>query len=629
MVWLEKYTTNVTERVTKEPERYQAFEREEEIKRAKIILNQTFQNSVLLTSEPGVGKTAVVENLALELTDSENTMLQGKEILKLEIPELMNGSDEGTLEFRFKQLLKELTAQSFKYILFIDEFHEIMGTSSSESSAQDMANMLKPPLSRGEFQLIGATTTDEYHEFVEKDGALTRRLEEVHLNEPSLSSTKYILQKRRGIAEAAQQIVIPDESIDLIIRYAKRFMTSRYFPEKGLVLMDSAASTAKMNNNSSIEESDVAEVISNKFSIPMNILLEDDDIRVLRLKKTLKKKIKGQDEAIDTIFRRIATRRAGLGDASKPLTMMFPGPTGVGKTETAKQLATALYGSEENMIRFDMSEFKDGTEAVNRFKSLITQRVRKKPYALILLDEFEKSDPRVWDLLLQIFDDGRLSDDFNRTVNFKDATIILTTNAAQKEIDVRYSKSEEALADKKREGTFISRFKTALQSYEMRREFLDRIDEIVFFRPLEPRDEPIRAIVAGLLDKLNERTKNQGIQLLYKSKDLTKIYPDFSEGYEELEDGTQIPSHSIIEFLIDKGLDRKDGVRPMHAAVSEYVETPIAGEILSTRHGNHKQFNTLIFRAHGNAPTQTSNGDWYLAIDSMMDPNFEGGATDV
>lgn len=629
MVWLEKYTTNVTERVTKEPERYQAFEREEEIKRAKIILNQTFQNSVLLTSEPGVGKTAVVENLALELTDSENTMLQGKEILKLEIPELMNGSDEGTLEFRFKQLLKELTAQSFKYILFIDEFHEIMGTSSSESSAQDMANMLKPPLSRGEFQLIGATTTDEYHEFVEKDGALTRRLEEVHLNEPSLSSTKYILQKRRGIAEAAQQIVIPDESIDLIIRYAKRFMTSRYFPEKGLVLMDSAASTAKMNNNSSIEESDVAEVISNKFSIPMNILLEDDDIRVLRLKKTLKKKIKGQDEAIDTIFRRIATRRAGLGDASKPLTMMFPGPTGVGKTETAKQLATALYGSEENMIRFDMSEFKDGTEAVNRFKSLITQRVRKKPYALILLDEFEKSDPRVWDLLLQIFDDGRLSDDFNRTVNFKDATIILTTNAAQKEIDVRYSKSEEALADKKREGTFISRFKTALQSYEMRREFLDRIDEIVFFRPLEPRDEPIRAIVAGLLDKLNERTKNQGIQLLYKSKDLTKIYPDFSEGYEELEDGTQIPSHSIIEFLIDKGFDRKDGVRPMHAAVSEYVETPIAGEILSTRHGNHKQFNTLIFRAHGNAPTQTSNGDWYLAIDSMMDPNFEGGATDV
>ncbi|QYU57987.1 ATP-dependent Clp protease ATP-binding subunit [Weissella confusa] len=615
--YLERFTENLTSKVASDPQKYTIYGRDKEFHRLLVILNQEIQNSPVLVGEAGVGKSAIAEMLALELAiqPEKYGVLGGMQILSLQMATLM-GQNAGEFAQNFEGVLKEILANRDKYLLFIDEVHTIVGTGSANGSAVDAGNMLKPALGRGEIRVIGATTLPEYHDYIETDAALTRRFAAVQVDELTVEDTTALLTKIKGRFEMAKGISIPDNILPEITRLAGQYDTTRYYPEKAIMLLDAAVSTASLAGNGELTLSEVRSVISDQFGVPLTVLNEAADTRLQSLEDKVKKRVIGQDEAIHHTVGRIRAREAGLGDMTKPLSIWYGGPTGVGKTETAKAIAECLFGSEEAMIRFDMSEFKAADSNRNiyeKFRSRLTREVQFKPYSLLLFDETEKAASDVLDLLLQVLDDGRLTDEYGRVINFKDTIILFTSNIGHKLIEERSAKSEEFRKDKRRKATFEDEYEMAMLGANLRQEFISRLGAKVIFEPLDK--SAVLQIIDLKLSRLAKQTEASGYHLIYKPEEVAQLIPTFMDHYEEDGSGHRLPSWPINQFIMDEGYRPSRGVRPIDDTIFEAVESVIADAILSDRISNKSNGNTFMFRAFGVAPDKTHpHGDWHAVF---------------
>lgn len=609
--YLDKYGNDISKQIALEPEKYRAFERESITNRILVSLLKQIQNSPLLVGEAGVGKTAIVEDLARQLLDSDVPELKNKHVIQISLSNLMKSSDGESFAFKFQNILDELMAHKNTLIAFIDEIHQIVGTGAENSnSALDAGNILKPALSRDDLQIIGATTTKEFHDYIAQDGALMRRFDLVEVPELSYTQTQHVLQK--VVPRLAQNIRVDAVVQNQIMQLANRYMTDRFFPEKAIMLLDGAISLAKLKGMTEVSAEEVADIIHDDYHVPKYVINQTTDERLANLSTGLQQRIIGQQKALEKITMKITNREAGLGDNSKPVSFLFLGPTGVGKTETATQLARLLFGDEQNFIRFDMSAFKFASSTLHQFKNQLTTAVRHTPYAVLLLDEIEKADPEVMDLLLQVLDDGRLTDDYGRVINFKDLIVVMTTNSGAKAIMNRNAKSELVKNDKKRQANFEEQLELALQGDGYRPEFLARIGAMIVFDVLDMTD--MVKIVNLKLAILNEKAQNQGFNIVYDTKEVSKYLPSFELGYEYLDD-KKVASSTIAEYIADVGYKPSMGVRPIDDTLAEHVENPVASAIMKQRQGKTNDFNTFVFRAVGNPPSLTSPyGDWQPLI---------------
>ncbi|MCK8605680.1 ATP-dependent Clp protease ATP-binding subunit [Leuconostoc citreum] len=612
--YIDRYTINLSQKVALNPKQYQAFERESVTQRVLVSLLKEIQNSPLLVGEPGVGKTAIVEDLARLLLATDNPNLVGKQLIQISLANLMQSHDGESFAYKFQMILNELMAHKHTMIAFIDEIHQIVGTGSdSAGSALDAGNILKPALSRDDLQIIGATTTKECHQYIAQDGALMRRFDMVEVPELSYEQTAHILDnvsQRMG-----NGLSVSSDVKTKIMQLSQRYMTDRSFPEKAIMLLDGALSHARLNHQEAVTLDDVTAIIHADYHVPKYIINQTSDERLNNLASRLKARVIGQTAPLDKISMKITNREAGLGDMSKPESFLFLGPTGVGKTETAKQLALLLFGHEDNLIRFDMSEFKFAASSFERFKDQLATRVRHTPYAILLLDEIEKADSEVMDLLLQILDDGRLTDDYGRVINFKDLIIIMTTNSGAKAIQYHHAKSDYIKQDKKRQANFEEQLEIALQGDGYRPEFLARIGAMIIFDVLTLSD--IEQIVSLKLDVLAQKAQAQGIHLVHQPEEVAHYLPSFELGYEFV-NGERVPSSSIAAFIADVGYRPSRGVRPIEDTIASYISDPLSQAILAKRQGDNTTLNTLVFRAVGNPPSLTSPyGDWQLVISKL------------
>lgn len=609
--YLDKYGNDISKQIALEPEKYRAFERESITNRILVSLLKQIQNSPLLVGEAGVGKTAIVEDLARQLLDSDVPELKNKHVIQISLSNLMKSSDGESFAFKFQNILDELMAHKNTLIAFIDEIHQIVGTGAENSnSALDAGNILKPALSRDDLQIIGATTTKEFHDYIAQDGALMRRFDLVEVPELSYTQTQHVLQK--VVPRLAQNIRVDAVVQNQIMQLANRYMTDRFFPEKAIMLLDGAISLAKLKGMTEVSAEEVADIIHDDYHVPKYVINQTTDERLANLSTALQQRIIGQQKALEKITMKITNREAGLGDNSKPVSFLFLGPTGVGKTETATQLARLLFGDEQNFIRFDMSAFKFASSTLHQFKNQLTTAVRHTPYAVLLLDEIEKADLEVMDLLLQVLDDGRLTDDYGRVINFKDLIVVMTTNSGAKAIMNRNAKSELVKNDKKRQANFEEQLELALQGDGYRPEFLARIGAMIVFDVLDMTD--MVKIVNLKLAILNEKAQNQGFNIVYDTKEVSKYLPSFELGYEYLDD-KKVASSTIAEYIADVGYKPSMGVRPIDDTLAEHVENPVASAIMKQRQGKTNDFNTFVFRAVGNPPSLTSPyGDWQPLI---------------
>lgn len=619
--YLSRYTTDITAKVMTNPKKYQAYERENITRRMMVSLMKKIQNAPLLVGLPGVGKTAIVEDLARQLMMTDVPALKGKHLIQISLANLMRSSDGESFAHKFQTIINELIDQKDHFIAFIDEIHQIVGTGAETSSSSlDAGNIIKPALSRDDLQIIGATTTKEFHQYVARDGALMRRFDLIEVPELSYEQTQKVLDKVAGHLDS--DIQVPDDVQAGIMRLSQRYMTDRYFPEKAIMLLDGAISVAKLANKSVLDITDVATIIHDDYHVPEYVINQTSDERLMSLFPKLKSQIIGQDNALEKVTMKLMNREAGLADTSKPESFLFMGPTGVGKTETAAQLATNLFGSEQNFIQFDMSEFKFAQNSLERFKDRLTTRVRHAPYAVLLLDEIEKADPEVMDLLLQVLDEGRLTDEYGRVINFKDLIIIMTTNSGAKAVMNRDAKSESVKTDKKREANFEEQLEIALQSDGYRPEFIARIGAIVVFDVLKMSD--IVKIVELKLARLNKSAQESGFSVVFEPAAVTKYIPSFDLGFEYI-NGNQVISSTIAQYIADVGYKPSRGVRPIDDTIATYVSEPVSVAIMKQRHGVTQPFDTFIFRAVGNPPSLTSPyGEWQVVVSTVV-----GGERDV
>ncbi|MDY5933394.1 MAG: ATP-dependent Clp protease ATP-binding subunit, partial [Eubacteriales bacterium] len=595
--------------------------RDKEIERIIQILCRRTKNNPVLIGEPGVGKSAVSEGLALQIVnDQVPDALKGKKVFSLDMASIVAGTKyRGEFEERFKAAL-DTVKKAGDVILFIDEIHTIVNAGGAEG-AVDAANILKPMLARGEIQTIGATTIDEYRKYIEKDAALERRFQPIVVDQPSVDDTILILKGLRDKYEAHHKVEITDEAIEAAANLSDRYITDRFLPDKAIDLVDEAASRKrifafslpddikkaeeklaslnydikeashneqfekaeklkverdklkkivdegrenydkeKANAKLSIGEEDIAEIVADWTGIPVSKLTEAESKRLLNLENTLHKRVIGQSEAVSAVARAIKRARAGIADPKRPIgSFIFLGPTGVGKTELSKALAEAMFGDENLMIRVDMSEYMDKSNVSKLIGSApgfvgfdeggqLTEKVRRKPYSVVLFDEIEKAHPDVFNMLLQILEDGRLTDSHGRTVSFKNTIIIMTSNVGASELN-RTQKlgfgSEDDYDDVR------DRQINALKQV-MKPEFINRIDEIVVFTPLEKPD--VEKIADIMLKNLEKRLKDHGITL-------------------EISD--EAKAH-----LVDKGYDKEYGARPMRRTIQRQVEDKLSEEIL-------------------------------------------------
>jgi ATP-dependent Clp protease ATP-binding subunit ClpC len=591
--------------------------REKEIDQVIWILSRKTKNNPVIIGEPGVGKTAIIEGIARLMVSPEcPDALEGKRIISMDMGTIMAG--EGELEKKVKQLLKEL-AENPEIILFIDEVHLMV----NKTAPIDMSNMIKPALARGHMRLIGATTNNEFRNSIEKDGALERRFQKVVVEEPSIEETIEILMKIKEKYEDFHKVTYDDEAIEACVKLAGKFITDRYFPDKAIDLMDEVGAKIRMGSKKTtppefielekellalekqketllktqkyeaaadlmprkkeimeemedlqskmkqvarlpITKGDVERIITLKTGIPNTQVSGDEGEKLLNLNKELKLQIIGQDEAVDAIAKSIRRTRAGLKNPNKPNgVFLFLGGTGVGKTHTVKMLAKNLFGSENDIIRFDMSEFGEKHNVARLIGSppgyvgygeggQLTEKVRRKPYSIILFDELEKAHPDVLNIMLQIFDDGHLTDGEGRKVNFKNTTIIMTSNigsaAAQNLMPkVGFGKN----TDDAKEANVKELIKAELAK-RLKPEFINRIDDIIIFSSLSK--ENIYKIVDIEIEKLAAKLKEMKFTLEV--------------------------SKSVKDLLIEKGYDEKMGARPLNRAIQNYLEDPISDEIL-------------------------------------------------
>ena len=635
---LNQYGTDLTQKA-EEGKLDPIIGRKEEIERVIQILSRRTKNNPCLIGEPGVGKTAAVEGLAQKIIKGDvPEILKDKRVVTLDISGMIAGSKyRGDFEERIKKALDEVK-KAGDVILFIDEIHTIVGAGAAEG-AMDAANILKPLLARGEIQLIGATTLNEYRKYIEKDAALERRFSPVTVNEPSEKDTVKILKGIRDKYEAHHGVKISDEAIEAAVKMSVRYINDRFLPDKAIDLIDEAASRAKLktytepdslkkileqieevekdkeeavhmqkfekaaslrdkqkelkekyekeqkkwkNKNNkeliNITEENIAEVISSWTGIPANKITEDENARLKNLEKTLHKRVIGQNEAVEAVAKAIRRSRVGLKDPNRPIgSFLFLGPTGVGKTELSKALAESLFGDENAMIRLDMSEYMEPHSVAKLIGSppgyvgfdeggQLTEKIRRKPYSVILFDEIEKAHPDVMNMLLQILEDGRLTDSQGRTVNFKNSVIIMTSNIGARLItdkkQLGFSKNKDAKnneVNKEYEDT-KKEVMEALKK-ELRPEFINRIDEIIVFHKLT--DKEINQIIDIMLKEVIDRLAIQKIKV-------------------ELEP-------QVKELIASKGVDKNFGARPLRRTIQNILEDRLAEEILD---GNIKKNKT-------------------------------------
>lgn len=554
--FLEKYTDNLSAKIAQKETDYQVYGRDKEVAAVITSLRRRTKNNPVLVGEAGVGKTAIVEGLTLAiLKGGVPEDLQGLTVRSLELSSLMTGEDGGFIA-KFKKIIEEMVATRGKNLLFIDEFHTIVGAGSQEGQALDAGNIIKPVLARGDIQLIGATTLDEFHDYVETDRALERRMQPIMVDEPSQPQAIRMIDQAKRIYEDYHHIAISHEAVKQAVSLSVRYITDRFLPDKAFDLIDEAATIASAEKKTVVTEYEIAQVLKNRTGIPITTILKADKDRLEDLTEKLKRRVKGQDEAISAIVDAITIAQAGLQDENKPISsFLFLGPTGVGKTELSKAVAEALFDDETAMIRFDMSEYKQKEDVVKfigdratRTKGQLTESVKQKPYSVLLLDEVEKAHSEVMDIFLQVLDDGRLTDSTGRVISFKNTIVIMTTNVgAQKIINKAELKGNfKSLSDRERL-QFEKSMESELQT-EFRPEFLNRIENKLIFNLLE-RDV-IEEIAVKNLEEISERMAKQNLSLSYEL--------------------------SLITYLSDVGTDVKNGARPLERLIKRKVLAPIA-----------------------------------------------------
>ena len=550
---LKKYSRNLTE-MAKRGELDPVIGRDEEIRRMEQILSRRRKNNPVLIGEPGVGKTAIAEGLAQRIVDDEVAeTLKGKELVALDIGSMVAGSKfRGEFEDRLKAVVREIEAQHGETILFIDELHTLVGAGAAEG-AIDASNMLKEPLSRGTFQVIGATTLDEYRERIEKDAALERRFQRILVREPTVEETIEILEGLREKLTEHHRIEITDDALGAAARLSERYVSDRFLPDKAIDLVDEAASRLRVDGTGdAVTEAEIAALVAQWTGIPAERMLEEERARLTSMEEALHARVIDQDEAVHAVAEAVRHSRAGLSDPRRPIgTFLFLGPTGVGKTELAKTLAAFLFGSDTALLRIDMSEYMERHAVARLIGSppgyvgyeeggQLTEAVRRRPYQVVLFDEIEKAHPQVMNLLLQLLDEGRLTDGHGRTVDFRHTILIMTSNAG----------SEHFLADAGEE-TIHERVRADLRE-SFRPEFLNRIDETIIFHPLS--EAAIGRIVDLKVADLNERLAEQSIRL-------------------SLTDEAK-------RVLAKAGYDPHYGARPLARAMTRLVENPLASKIV-------------------------------------------------
>ena len=543
--------------------------RDDEIERVIQILGRRRKNNPMLVGDPGVGKSAIVEGIAIKIVNDDiPPVLAGKRLISLDLGSIVAGTKyRGDFEKRLKSIIKEVT-ESPDIILFIDEFHTIVGAGGASGSL-DAANMLKPALARGDIQCIGATTMDEFRKIVEKDGALDRRFQKIMVEHTDISHTISILSRLKTNYEKHHNVIYTDEAIEACVRMSERYITDRCLPDKAIDAMDEAGSMVRLRNpkkTGRVSAEDVATVISKMTGIPSGRVAESEGGKLMKMSHQLKSRIIGQDDAIDKVIKAIQRNRAGIKDPGKPIgTFLFFGPTGVGKTQLTKSLAEYLFDSEDNMIRLDMSEYMEKFN-VSRLIGAppgyvgyeeggqLSERVRRKPYCVVLLDEIEKAHPDVFNLLLQVMDEGRLTDSNGRTVSFRNTIVIMTSNVGSRELDEYGSGVGFNTAGK----NVILNRKNVLEKAVRKAfppEFINRVDEQVFFNSLSKDD--IEKIIDIELKGLGHRVREAGFEI--------NITP------------------AAKRFVADAGYDPKFGARPLKRAIQKYIEDPVSEQIIADR----------------------------------------------
>ena len=526
-----------------------------EIARAIQILSRRSKNNPVLVGEPGVGKTAVAEGLALAVSRGEAPeSLKNKRIVSLDVPALLAGTRyRGDFEDRVKSVLKDVR-RAGDIILFIDELHTIMGAGSAEG-AIDAANILKPALGRGEVQIIGATTPEEYRRHIEKDAALERRFQPVKVAEPDKAQAMEMLRGLRPALEKYHSVQISDEALEASCALSRRYINDRCLPDKAIDLLDEASAALRMEGQRQrLETKDIAQVVSMWTGIPVSGLDESESSRLMELELHLKERIIGQDEAVAAVAKAVRRARVGLKDPRRPLgSFFFCGPTGVGKTELCRALAACVYGDEQAMIRLDMSEYME-KHSVSRLigsppgyvgyedGGQLTEKVRRKPWSVLLFDEIEKAHEDVWSILLQIMDDGALTDSTGRRVDFSNTLVVMTSNVGARAITEGHRPLGFAGESRAEEETMRSRVMAELKAV-FRPEFLNRVDEVLIFRTLG-QEELIR-ITARLVDELQER-------------------------FAALDIGLSVPEEAL-RYLSHAGSREKYGARPLRRRVQEQL----------------------------------------------------------
>ncbi|MFC4651781.1 AAA family ATPase [Lactococcus nasutitermitis] len=636
---LEEFGVNVTDSARR-GEIDPVIGRDEEIKRVIEILNRRTKNNPVLIGEPGVGKTAVVEGLAQKIVDGDVPQkLASKEVIRLDVVSLVQGTGiRGQFEERMQKLMDEIRKRN-DVILFIDEIHEIVGAGSAGDGNMDAGNILKPALARGELQLVGATTLNEYR-IIEKDAALERRMQPVKVDEPSVEETLIILKGIQKRYEDYHHVKYTDDAIDAAAKLSNRYIQDRFLPDKAIDLLDESGSKknltlkfvdpddikrriaeAEQHKNEAmrtedfekaahfrdqisklrelqnhevsddeipvITEKDIEQIVEQKTHIPVGDLKEKEQTQLIHLASDLQAHVIGQDEAIDKVSKAVRRSRVGLGKPNRPIgSFLFVGPTGVGKTELAKQLAVELFGSADSMIRFDMSEYMEKHSVAKLIGAppgyvgyeeagQLTEQVRRNPYSLILLDEIEKAHPDVMHMFLQILDDGRLTDAQGRTVSFKDAIIIMTSNAGtgKVEANVGFGAAREGRTNSVlgQLGDFFSP------------EFMNRFDAIIEFSALSK--ENLLQIVDLMLEEVNAQIARNEIHLSV--------------------------TQAAKEKLVDLGYDPAMGARPLRRTIQDHIEDPIADFYIE--HPEYKELvadlidDKIVIANHTEEPAETTD----------------------
>jgi len=600
--------------------------RSDEIDRVIQILSRRTKNNPCLIGEPGVGKTAIAEGLAQHIVEGlVPETLKGKRVVTLDIASMIAGSKyRGDFEERIKNAIDEVTKNG-NVILFIDELHVLIGAGSAEG-AVDAANILKPSLARGEIQVIGATTLDEYKKHIEKDAALERRFQPIIVNEPSAEDAVKILKGIRDKYEAHHKVKITDEAVEAAVKLSKRYIQDRFLPDKAIDLMDEAASKLRIKNLTTppdlkameeeisaiaaqkedavkaqnfedaakfrdeekkkiaeleemkkkwaesksaeklvVTENEIEEIVSQQTGIPVNKIASGESERLLHMEENLHKRVVGQDEAVTAVAKAIRRGRVGLKDPKRPVgSFLFLGPTGVGKTELSKALAEVMFGDENSIIRVDMSEYME-KHTVSRLigsppgyvgfedGGQLTEKVRRKPYSVILFDEIEKAHPDVFNVMLQILDDGMVTDAKGRKIDFKNTVIVMTSNIGAKNIteQKKFGFAPEEDSFKKTQDNIRNDVMTELKR-NFRPEFLNRIDDIIVFKQLNKDD--IKQIAVKMTESVIKRLADMGITLAVDD--------------------------SAIELLSDKGFDVVYGARPLRRAIQSMLEDKVAEKML-------------------------------------------------